>query len=127
MYIVYRDLYRTIFILLNLNCSSKQIFAGSKLTAIEVWLITCIFFISITMMEYGFILLLKMMKRANLNCLTPQTLKSRSKIGWKTKDELILNSNEDVNLLMKNIDKVCLGLSIISFLMFNIVYWVVYW
>jgi hypothetical protein len=77
------------------------------------------------MMEYGLILMLKMIKRTNLNSLTPQTL--NSKIGWKAKDELIDTHNQEVNHFLENVDKVCLGLSILGFLMFNIVYWILYW
>jgi hypothetical protein len=105
---------------------------GSKLTAIEVWLIACIFFILVAMIEYGFILLLKTMKNGNSICAT--TLKTSSNNAWQIRHESTTNCNQqitsssiqDINRLLKNIDNACLGISALGFLIFNIVYWAVY-
>ena len=106
------------------------------MTAIEIWLIACIFFISVAMMEYGLILLLKTTKNADL-ILDKSQKTIFSNNAWKIRDEFTTNSNhmrdeinntskQDVYKLLKTIDKACLGMSALGFLIFNIVYWAIY-
>ena len=88
------------------------------------------------MMEYGFILLLKTTKNANL--IFAKSLKTVFRNNeWKIRDEFTNNcnhmrdeinssSNQDVNKLLKTIDKACFGMSALGFFIFNIVYWAIY-
>jgi hypothetical protein len=103
--------------------------SGSKLTAIEIWLITCIFFISVAMMEYGFILALKTTKSGHLICARTIQIISNKK-AWQIRDttsnQISTNFSQDINKLLKTIDMACLGVSALGFLIFNIIYWAFY-
>ncbi len=89
-------------------------FAGSTTTAIESWLMVCILFIFMAMLEYGIVVVLNRMRNAN-----HQEVKVHSKSNKST----IMVDNK----FEKNLDKISLGLSVFFFALYNIVYWKCYW
>jgi len=108
----------SIFLLINSYYVPLNHFSGSTITAIESWLMVCIFFIFATMLEYGFLVLLSRMKhKKNEDKISN---KVHSKYNLKLKSE----SNEmDENQLEKMVDKISLGLSVFLFALYNIIYW----
>ena len=64
-------------------------------TSISIWMITCIIFIFCALLQYGIVLLI-----------------------WKYHEK-----SENVKQFLKNFDLVCLTISVLSFISFNIMFW----
>ena len=65
-------------------------------TSISIWLVTCILFVTTALLQYGIILLF-----------------------WK----YTTYPPENIQMIIKKIDVICLTLEILAFVVFNIIFW----
>jgi len=99
-------------------------FTAPTLTAVEVWLISCIFFIFIALTEYGidiFILIKerKLVEREGKN----QNLKVQAWSNQKDKKSFELKK---LSKKVEKVDGFCFIVLPVLFVFFNIIYWTIY-
>ena len=90
----------------------------------ELWLIGCIFFVSLPMFEYGIILAVKKIKQ---NAAIKRNGKKSNKNSWMTSGgDSFQKDVKDFNQFSFLVDKICFCLSTVLFVLFTAIYWNVY-
>ncbi len=95
-----------------------HVFPGSTTTAIESWMMVCIFFIFTAMIEYGIIVVVVNKTRPSFH-----EFKIFTQVHPKPEE----STKMDVNQFEAKVDKISLGLSVFLFALYNIGYWIFYW
>ena len=94
------------------------------LTAIEVWLVCCIFFIFIALIEYGIVLfILTKERKLRERDIGSQKLKSQA---WPNQKEYNIFKPRNFSDLVDKVDNICLVILPVLFLIFNTIYWYIY-
>ena len=99
-------------------------FPAPTLTAIEVWLICCIFFILIALIEFGIVLYMVKNKRklkereGRKHKLTVQ--------AWSNQKDLKICEPTTQSEVIEKVDGFCLVVLPFLFAIFNIIYWSIY-
>ncbi len=99
-------------------------FAAPILTAVEVWLISCIFFILIALIEYGMILFMvkkerKIEEREGKN----QIWKDEA---WSCQKDSKLFELKKLPEMVEKVDSICFIILPVLFVIFNMIYWSIY-
>ncbi len=88
-------------------------------TAVEVWLLSCIFFIFTAFLEYGMVLFLNNKNSNNNNNKGSALKESERNIGWK--------KNSKPKVFSEKLDRIFAIGSVFSFGIFNLIFWIVYY
>ena len=94
------------------------------LTAIEVWLVCCIFFIFIALIKYGIVLFM-LKKERKLRDKNNGSQKLTDQAWHNQKDSDIFKPT-NISDLVDKVDNCCLVILPVLFLIFNTIYWYIY-
>ena len=107
----------------------KKCVLGPTITALEVWLIVCVFFIFITMVEYGVVLVVVEMGNDVMETQN-NVIELKNEVNELTENyngNAWIESSMETNGLAKKIDLICLVMLPLSFIVFNVIFWMLFW
>lgn len=102
---------------------------AKTLTAIEVWLVACIVFIFLEMVEFATVLIVN--KRMKGSVSSTDNLKQTGKLAWnvsskKNNSGCDCNQTKKASKMSQKIDSICVWLFPSMFACFNALYWSIY-
>ena len=107
----------------------KNCVLGPTITALEVWLIVCVFFIFVTMVEYGVVLVVVEMGNDVMETQN-NVIELKNEVNKLTENHngnAWIELSTETNGLAKKIDLICLAMLPLSFFFFNVIYWMIFW
>lgn len=100
---------------------------ADTLTALEVWLIACLLFVFLTVIEYGIILKLNKFRKNFENKSTTVHVASSQTTTTASKYFSDQNNGKKYELIMEKIDNTAFWITPLLFVLFNLCYWCYYY
>ena len=99
-------------------------FPAQTLTAIEVWLVACIVFIFLALVEFGFVLIIS--QRITAAKAAKSSNRKDQISAWSLPSTAEDPKTTKALKISKKVDSACIWILPILFLCFNAIYWLTY-